>query len=139
MSEHADQGDDGDVQGRPAAEWITLGLSIAVVALVVGLASWLYLRSDDEPPIIVVETMLDDVRQADGDWYLPIEIRNEGDRTVANAIVQGELDTGDGDPQVAEITITYLAEGERTGATFVFADSPSSGTLTIRVTSYTDP
>jgi uncharacterized protein (TIGR02588 family) len=124
---------------RTPAEMITLGLSVAIIIGALALVTWLYLRDDEEPPRIVVSTMLDAVREDEGIWYLPVEIRNDGARTVANARIEAELDTGELRPQVAEVTVDYLAGGERVRATLIFASDPTTGTLTARATSYSDP
>jgi uncharacterized protein (TIGR02588 family) len=128
-----------DQERRAPAELLTLALSVAIIAVVLTLVLWLYLRGDDEPPRIVVSTLLDDVREDEGSWYLPIEVRNDGDRTVANARIEAELDVGEPNPQVAEVTVDYLAGGERVRATLIFTSDPSTGTLTARATSYSDP
>lgn len=131
--------EDAGARGRPAAEWITLGISVAVIAGILGLVTWLYVRGTEAPPTIAVEAMLDDVRDVDGDWYLPIEVRNDGDRTVASAIIEGELDTGSGQPETAQVTIDYLAGNERVRGTFVFSSDPRDGELSVGPTSYQDP
>lgn len=125
--------------GRSIAEWTTLGISaVILLAIVVGI-TWLSFRGPEQPASIVVEPSMDQLREEDSGYYLPVLIRNEGDTTVANAIIQAELDTGSGQPETAEITIDFLDGGEVTAGTFVFREDPASGELTTGVTSYKEP
>ncbi len=66
-------------------------------------------------------------------------IRNDGDRTVEDVIVQGQLVAGEGEPETAEITITFLAGGETVEGVMVFRSDPAQGELTTGVTSYKKP
>lgn len=142
MSDHTHPTHEQDTPGsgsRSTAEWITLGISAAILISIVGALTWLSFRGAENPPLIVVEPNLERVREDDSGYYLPFTIRNTGDTTVADAIVQAELDTGTGQPETAEITIDFLDGGEEAAGTFVFRDDPASGDLTIGVTSYKEP
>lgn len=124
---------------RSTAEWITLGISAAILISIVGVLTWLSFSGAEKPPLIVVEPNMEGIREDESGYYLPVIIRNTGDTTVADAIVQAELDTGSGQPETAEITIDFLDGGEIADGTFVFRDDPASGELTTGVTSYKDP
>ena len=131
--------DNASSDTRSIAEWITLAISAAILLSIVGVLTWLSFRGVQHPPIIVVEPSLEQVRQDDSGYYLPVVIRNTGDTTVEEAIVQAELDTGSGQPETAEITIDFLDGGEQAAGTFVFREDPASGELTTGVTSYQEP
>lgn len=142
MSERGRGGSNGQEQqqeGRSPAEWTTLLISIGIIAGILGLVSWLYFRGSEESPIITVEVQIQDLREDEGAWYLPIEVRNDGDTTVASAQVEGTLDTGEGEPQKASISIDFLAGGEQVMGTLVFSADPSSGELGVGPTSYQIP
>ncbi len=124
---------------RTTAEWITLGISVVVLLAVVGLVGYLHVSGGDHPPIIVVEARLDETRQDAEAYYVPVEVRNRGDRTAGDVQVQAELDTGTGPPLTAEFTVTFLAGGQEVEGTFVFSEDPTSGTLTVDATSYRKP
>lgn len=136
-NEHGRDGSSSD--GRTMAEWITLGISAVILLSIVGILTWLSFRGPEMPPIIVVEPSMDQVREDDSGYYLPVVIRNTGDTTVADAVVQAELDTGSGQPETAEITIDFLDGDEIAAGTFVFREDPASGELTTGVTSYKEP
>lgn len=145
MSDRTQTDSDQDRTGNPTgtartgAEWTTLAISTGILIGVVGLIIWLAIRGTDQPPAIIVEPNFQDVRAEESGYYLPITIRNDGDATVQDAIVRGELDTGSGQPEDAEVTVDFLASGEEVYATFVFRSDPSSGELTAGVTSYKVP
>jgi uncharacterized protein (TIGR02588 family) len=124
-------------KGRSVAEWTTLAISTAILLVIVGLIAWITLAGDTREPVITVETHPERMREDASGYYLPVTIRNEGD--VEEAIVLGELSTGEGQPEAAEITITFLAGGEEVQGTMVFRSNPSAGELTTAVTSYLVP
>lgn len=126
-------------RGRSIAEWTTLGISIVIVLVVVGVITSLYAGGDAQPPVISVEPRLGAVRQDTGGYYLPVDVTNTGDQTAQDVQIEGELDAGSGAPEMAEFTITFLAGGEQVQATLVFQSDPEQGQLTTRVTSFQDP
>jgi uncharacterized protein (TIGR02588 family) len=137
--QNRDDSDQFNDNERSIAEWTTLAISAAILVGVVGLITWLSFRGDDRPPVIIVEPNLESVREDDSGYYVPVVIRNEGDETVEDAVVQGELDTGSGQPESVEITISFLAAGEEVNGTLIFRDDPASGELTTGVSSYKEP
>ena len=134
-----DRGGSNNEGGRSTAEWTTLGISITVVLGILGLITYLYVSGGGEPPSIMVETKIRELRSEANGYYLPVEVVNEGDRTAEEVRVEAELDTGTGQPETAEITVTFLAGGERVTGTFIFSEDPSAGDLTVQAVSYKDP
>jgi uncharacterized protein (TIGR02588 family) len=126
-------------RGRSVAEWVTLGISIAIIAAMVAVISFLYLDGADDPPTIATEPQLDQLRREDDGFYLPVKVTNRGDHTVENLVVQASLDTGDGQPHTAEFSLNFVAGGETVRGTFVFGEDPTGGDLTIGAASYTEP
>lgn len=124
---------------RSAAEWTTFGISAIVLLAVVGLVTALHVSGGEHPPIIAVETRLDEIRRDAEAYYLPVDVRNRGDRTAEAVTVQAELDTGSGAPLTAEVTIAFLAGGEVARGTFVFSADPAQGALTVQPVSYQEP
>lgn len=126
-------------KGRSVAEWTTFAISLTILICVVGLITWLSFRGDARPPIITVEAQIEQVRQEESGYYVPVLIRNEGDGTAEDAVIQGELDTGEGQPETVDLTITFLAGGEEVEGTLVFREDPAQGELTTGVASYKSP
>lgn len=124
---------------RSVAEWTTLGISIAILIAILGLVTYLYVRGDEQPVVILVEPQMQALRQDEGGYYLPVIIRNEGDPTVEEVHIEAELDTGSGETETAQLTIQFLAGGEQLEATFIFQHDPAEGELTTRATSFQEP
>lgn len=145
MSDHTrqqHQDDDQDTSaasGRSTVEWITLGISGAILLAILGTLTWLSFPGSETPPVITVKPNMEQLRHEDSGFYLPVVISNTGDTTVADAIVQAELDTGSGQPEIVEVTVDFLDGAETVAATFVFRENPASGDLTTGVTSYKEP
>ncbi len=127
------------LSGRSRAEWVTLSLSVVIVAGMLLLVTWLSVRGGVAPARIEITPVMEGLRHEADAWYLPVVITNAGDDTVEEAVIGAELDTGDGQPETGEITITFLAGGETVQGTFVFGSDPSQGELTIRAVSYKEP
>jgi uncharacterized protein (TIGR02588 family) len=124
-------------QGRSAAEWTTLAISLVVVAALVGLLTYLYLSGEGEPAVIEVRPEMESVRYVDGAYYLPVAVTNRGDRTAEDVRVTVTL-TGDGAQESAEVSFRFLAGGETGAATVVFSGDPTRGTLS-NVISFLNP
>ena len=124
---------------RSMAEWTTLGISIAILIFVLGLTTYLYVRGGEKPAVILVEPQMQEIRQDNGSYYLPVIVRNEGDPTVEEVNIEAELDTGAGEPETAQFTVNFLAGGEQVEGTFVFQHNPAEGNLTARVISFQKP
>lgn len=121
---------------RTPAEWITFGISVAILLVVVGLIASQAVGSDSSALPRVLRTGPVERR---GDRFLvPVEIRNEGGGTAETVQVTAELTLGE-ETIEADQTVEFLAQGERAEVVFVFEDDPASGELDIRVSSYTVP
>lgn len=125
--------------GRTTAERITFWMSLAILVAVFGVAGWVTNRSSNDPPLVVVEANLDAMRESGDRFYVPITITNNGGLTAQDVIVTGELDTGEGQPEIAEVTITFLAGNESEEAELVFTANPNDGDLTVGPTSFIYP
>ena len=121
------------------AEWVTLGISLAIVIAVLGVTTWLALRGDVDPATFDVSARTEQVRQHDDAWYLPSDVHNVGDDTAADVVVRAELDTGIGEPESVEFTVTFLSGGDRTSGTAVFGHDPRAGDLRVAVVSFSEP
>jgi uncharacterized protein (TIGR02588 family) len=138
-AERDNQTTPSDNDSRSVAEWTTLGISITILITILGLVTYLYLRGDEEPAVILVEPQMQELRQDEGGYYLPVVVRNEGDPTVEEVHIQAELDTRTGKPETAQFTISFLAGGEQVQGTFIFQHDPAKGELTARVISFQEP
>lgn len=128
-----------DESKHTTAERITMIISIAILAGVVGLAGWASFATGDSPPVIDVDVNMEDMRETDSGFYVPIIITNNGGFTAQSVIVTGELVTDEPEPETAEVTIDFLAAGESETAALVFSTNPNDGELSVAPTSYLQP
>lgn len=124
---------------RTTAERITFIASLVILLGILGMAAWASFRVGNAQPEIDVVAHLDKVRETDTGFYVPITITNTGGVTAQDVVVTGELDTGEGEPETAEVTITFLAGNESEEAEMVFTTHPAEGDFTIGPTSYVQP
>lgn len=122
-----------------AAERVTLAISILILGAVLGLASYANITTGEEPPTINVEADLENVRETENGFYVPITITNNGGLTAQDVVVIGELDLVDGEPETGEVTIAFLAGGESEQAELVFTVHPDDGEFTLIPSSYLVP
>jgi uncharacterized protein (TIGR02588 family) len=123
-------------RGRSVAEWTTLIIGAALILALVGLVTYLYVSGDNRPPVVEATPLDREIRREEGAYYVPIEVTNQGGRTAEDVVIQAELSTGAGAPEVTEFTIDFLAGGETAAGTVVFFTDPSAGELTVGVASF---
>ncbi|MGF1481899.1 MAG: TIGR02588 family protein [Cyanophyceae cyanobacterium] len=121
---------------RSFAEWVSFGVAVVILSVIVGLVSYIWLFQDHQPPILQVSSS--EVRQASGQYYVPFSVTNTGGETaesvqiVAELAVNGVIETG-------EQQIDFLSRNESEEGAFIFSRDPRQGNLTIRVASYRLP
>lgn len=123
---------------RTTAEWWTFGVSLALVAAVVGAVLLTWATGPSGSPELVAERSGPVTRE--GDVYrVPFEVRNDGGdaadqvQVVAELVVDGRVE-GEGEQSFA-----FLSGGETEGGAFLFATNPAEGILTIAVAGYAEP
>lgn len=124
---------------RTTAERITLAVSALILIGIIGLAAWSSYRVGDDVAVISIEAHLENVREHEGMFYLPVTISNTGGQTAQEVSVSAELETEGGDTETAEVTIAFLAGGEHESAQLIFSTDPSEGELKLRPASYVHP
>lgn len=128
-----------DHSKHTTAERITLAISVMILAAVMGLTAYSTITTGEEPPTITVDVDLDGVRETELGFYVPITIANDGGLTAQDVVVTGELVLEEGESEIAEVTIAFLAGGESEQAELVFSTHPDEGEFTVRPTSYLVP
>ena len=121
--------------GRTLAEWVTFGISTALLAVVLALIA-IQLPNSDDPAEPIAE--VDAVRSLDSRHYVDVLVTNQGDDPASNVQVNASL-VIDASTTEGDQTIDFLAADEEVNLTFVFADDPALGELTIAVTGFTHP
>lgn len=144
MSQNGKQGKDrqrekGKHSGRSIAEWATLGISVAILLIVIGLVSYQHLLGGSQSAAIEVNPQLQQVRQEGDAYYLPVEVINKGDKTAEDVRVEVSLLSEGSREMSAQLRITFLAGHETSRGTAVFGKDPREGALTTEVMSYLQP
>lgn len=124
---------------RTTAERITMVISLVILMATFVLAGWATYRTGDKPAHIEVTANLEQVRETETGYYVPVTITNTGGQTAQDVTITGELDTGEGEPETADVTITFLASDESEQAELVFTTHPGEGDFTLGPTSYLKP
>lgn len=111
---------------RTSAEWVSLAISSLLLAGVV-----VYLiRAALQPRLLhqlaVAEPRLTEARQLGEVWVLPVEIRNPGDRTLRNLVVEVTHRGAGGEEEKQELTLDYLGERSKTQV-FVYVEDDPAG------------
>lgn len=143
MSHKDKQGEErqkGKHSGRSIAEWTTLGISMAILLIVIGLVGYQHLFGASQAAVIEVTPRLQQVRQEGDAYYLPVDVTNKGDKTAEDVRVEVSL-TPDGRQQKtsSQLRIMFLAGHETSRGTVVFGEDPRRRVLTTEVISYLQP
>ncbi len=125
--------------GRSPAEWITFSISLAIILALVGLVTYQDLAGGDRPATIAARPQLDRVRQDGGRYYVPVEIVNAGDRTAEDVRVEFTLTDAGGGRETAELTVSFLAGGEKDRGVISFSSDPARGVLSVSGISFLRP
>jgi len=121
---------------RSGPEWIILGASASILAVVVGVLVVLAFRT--AAPAGPAADPPGPARQVGEQFLVPVSIVNRGDLAAAEVQVVAEL-TIDGATSSGDQVVDFLGGGESQELTFVFADDPADGELVISVTGYAEP
>jgi uncharacterized protein (TIGR02588 family) len=124
-------------QGRLLPEWITFLSALLIVAAIVGLVIVEWATETNQPPILSISRQ--DIREAQGQFYVPFTVTNKGGTTAEAVQVSGELEIESQPTETGEQQIDFLSRGEQNEGAFVFNHDPRRGELRVRVASYKLP
>ncbi|MBD2302530.1 TIGR02588 family protein [Nostoc sp. FACHB-190] len=123
---------------RSLAEWITFGIALSILGVVISLVGYIWLNEKNQPPILSVNQK-SAIREIDGKFYVPFEIVNTGGETAESVQIIAELKFADQVVETGEQQIDFLSDGEKEEGAFIFSKNPSQGQLNVRVASYKLP
>ena len=95
---------------RKLAEMVTLGASALLILSVTVYLTYLGLRADDPAVPVEVRLLTDQVQQTGGQFVVPVEVRNRGQRTLRSVkvlVAHRPLNDGGGG-DVTDFEIDYL-------------------------------
>lgn len=125
--------------GQTGAEQVTLAISVALLALLVGGLLWLELQRGDARPRITVTPHYDATYQHDERWYLPVSVRNDGDKATGTLRVALVRPIEGEEAEVADLEYVFVAGGEQVEGTAVFDEEPTEETIDVDIISVTAP
>lgn len=132
-------GSENESTGRTRAEHVTLAISLALIAAVLGGLALVEFGKGSARPRIAVEPQVAAAYEYDGQWYVPVSIRNEGDEATAGVLVEFELEVAGTGPETAELEVAWVAAGEEASGYAVFDEQPRESALESSVVSVTKP
>jgi uncharacterized protein (TIGR02588 family) len=121
---------------RRAPEWITFGLSVAILLALVGLIA--RDLAVDEKPANPVATVVGAPRQLGDQHLVTVKLENRGDATALQVQVLATLTVGD-DEHDAEQSVDQLAGHASEEIELVFPANPADGDLQVRVGGFQHP
>lgn len=131
----------GGERGRPGrrtlAEWVSLGISAALIA---GLGVFLVyeiMKGDGAYNVARAVAQTDQVQQVEGLFILPVEVENRGERTLRDVAVELTYTLpGKEQPETAEAKIDYLGEGVKQKLYFYLEHDPRQMPVSARALHY---
>lgn len=123
---------------RNLAEWVTFIIASLILGTIAGLVIYSWATKQERPPAFEINQSKD-VRESQGQFYIPFEISNTGGETVESVQIVAELRVNGQVEESGDQQIDFLSEGEKEEGAFVFRQDPRKGELTVRVASYKLP
>ncbi len=123
---------------RSLAEWTTFGIASTILGAIAGLVIYAWVTEQDRPPVLTLERR-EQIREAQGQFYVPFTVENTGGETVESVQVVAELRVNGQVEESGDQQIDFLSDGETEEGAFVFRRDPRRGELTVRVASYKLP
>ncbi|WP_088891431.1 TIGR02588 family protein [Leptolyngbya ohadii] len=125
-------------QRRITAEQVSFAIASLILATIIGLVLLAWFTEGDAPPVLSVQPQVEQIREANGQFYVPYEVTNKGGETAESVQIVGELQSN-GEMESGDQTIDFLSRDEVEEGAFVFSRDPRQGELRIRVASYKVP
>jgi len=130
--------DEQDLFPRSPAELISFSIALSILGIIVGLVIYSWMTNKNQPPILSVKTD-HQIRQEQGQFYVPFSVTNTGDETAELVTVDAELSIEGQPEETASVEIDYLSNQETQSGAFIFKNNPASGKLEVRVSGYKLP
>lgn len=123
---------------RTPVEWVTFGVSLALVAALAGLIVAAWVTGPTGPPSLSVAPTGPAMREGPV-WRVPFAVRNDGGEAADQVQVVAELRVDGALEAEAEQVFEFLAPGETERGALLLGTDPSRGDLTVEVASYSEP
>jgi uncharacterized protein (TIGR02588 family) len=117
-------------------EWANLVVSAVALVGLVGYLAFTAVQSP-EPPQVTVKGRLEEARDVDGGWELPVIVRNDGGEAASQVAVEGTATIG-GAEETAELEVDLLGAGTEEELVMRFSGAPE-GDVELRIVGYHVP
>jgi uncharacterized protein (TIGR02588 family) len=126
--------------GRNAAEWVTLAVSIVILAAFLGAALYEHFLLDEPPGAILrVELQLGEAERRGDRFYVPFEVTNSGGEPASDVVLLFEVRQGEEVIEESDATIPFLpSDGVESGEVVLMSD-PAEYEVTAQVGNYLAP
>lgn len=121
---------------RTTAEWVSLGITLLLLASVIGAVIWLWVTSSDAP--VRFNVAVGEGRIEGDQYYLPFSIVNASEQTAAQVAVEGRIRVGDKE-ETATTVFAFVASQEKTEGVLIFGNVREPTPAQVRVTSFQRP
>ncbi len=124
-------------QAAPLLEWIIGGLGAVLVGGAIAFLVYHSLARDRTPPDVrvVAQRVLD----LPTGYLVQFSAFNQGGSAAAELTIEGELTSRDGDTEMSEVVLDYLAPRSGREGGLVFSRDPRAGQLSLRAKGYAKP
>lgn len=123
---------------QSSAEKVSFSISLSIVAAIAIAIGYTWLTGDTNPPTLSITTSTN-IRQVEGQYYVPFTVNNIGGSTAESVETIAELRSSDGNLETGSQQFDFLSRKEKRDGEFIFTHNPQQGQLTIRVASYKLP
>ncbi|MGB3694762.1 MAG: TIGR02588 family protein [Spirulinaceae cyanobacterium] len=125
------------LSNRSPAEKVSFVIALSILSLIVGLVFYSWFTGENEPPILSVSVQTE-IRQVEGQFYIPFKVTNKGGVTVESVQIIAELEEQELQ-EIGQQEFNFLSGGEVREGAFISPRDPNLGKLMIRVASYKLP
>lgn len=106
----------------PAAEWAVAALGALLVFSAVGVMLFQALTQPNTPPRL--EVTVDSIVDTGSGYLAQVRVRNRGQSTAAQLLIEGQLNSDTGSVETAQATISYVPAQSIRRAGLLFSRDP---------------
>lgn len=118
-------------------EWLALGVSVAAIAIVVGLLVLEGVTGGRTRAVPVAALDTDGGYATDVGWVVPAVVRNDGDAPAERVVLEASARV-DGERQVSSLEVDFLPAESEVELAFGFSAEPE-GEVTVRIVGFQVP
>jgi uncharacterized protein (TIGR02588 family) len=123
---------------KNSLEWSVFAISALLIVALVATLIREATTEGDQPPLLRV-TIGDTLSDGHGGHRIPITVRNDGDRTAAEAKIEVTLEEGGREVERGEVTLPFVPQQSSRTGWVVFNRDPRCCRLSARAVGYQQP